>query len=69
MTITPETTVAEIATVTPATIRVFQQHHIDYCCGGKVPLGPSYVEARDGADWQFLGHDGKIRTYTEITGE
>jgi regulator of cell morphogenesis and NO signaling len=38
MTITPETTVAEIATVTPATIRVFQHHHIDYCCGGKVPL-------------------------------
>jgi regulator of cell morphogenesis and NO signaling len=38
MTITPEMTVAEIATVTPATIRVFQQHHIDYCCGGKVPL-------------------------------
>lgn len=38
MTITPETTVAEIATVSPATIRVFQQHHIDYCCGGKVPL-------------------------------
>jgi regulator of cell morphogenesis and NO signaling len=38
MTITPETIVAEIATVTPATIRVFQQHHIDYCCGGKVPL-------------------------------
>jgi regulator of cell morphogenesis and NO signaling len=38
MTITPETTVAEIATVTPATIRVFQQHRIDYCCGGKVPL-------------------------------
>jgi regulator of cell morphogenesis and NO signaling len=38
MTITPETTVAEIATDTPAAIRVFQQHHIDYCCGGKVPL-------------------------------
>jgi regulator of cell morphogenesis and NO signaling len=38
MTITPETTVAEIATVTPATIRVFQQHHIDFCCGGKVSL-------------------------------
>jgi regulator of cell morphogenesis and NO signaling len=38
MTITPETTVAEIATVTPATIRVFQQHQIDFCCGGKVPL-------------------------------
>jgi regulator of cell morphogenesis and NO signaling len=38
MTITPETTVAEIATSTPATIRVFQQHGIDYCCGGKIPL-------------------------------
>jgi lysine 2,3-aminomutase len=37
--------------------------------GGKVPLGPSYVEAQNGPDWQFLGHDGKIRTYTEITGE
>jgi lysine 2,3-aminomutase len=37
--------------------------------GGKVPLGPSYVEAQDGPDWQFLGHDGKIRTYREITGE
>jgi regulator of cell morphogenesis and NO signaling len=38
MTITPETTVAEIATATPETIRVFQQHHIDFCCGGKIPL-------------------------------
>lgn len=37
-TITPETTVAEIATTTPATIRVFQRHHIDFCCGGKIPL-------------------------------
>ncbi len=38
MTITPETTVAEIATSAPATIRIFQQHQIDYCCGGKIPL-------------------------------
>lgn len=38
MTITAETTVAEIATTTPETIRVFQQHHIDFCCGGKIPL-------------------------------
>lgn len=37
--------------------------------GGKVPLGPSHVEAQDGPDWQFRGHDGKIRTYREITGE
>jgi regulator of cell morphogenesis and NO signaling len=38
MTIAPETTVAEIATSAPATIRIFQQHQIDYCCGGRIPL-------------------------------
>lgn len=38
MMIRPETTVAEIATATPETIRVFQQHQIDFCCGGKIPL-------------------------------
>ncbi len=38
MTITPETSVAEIATSAPATIRIFQQHQIDFCCGGRVPL-------------------------------
>jgi len=38
MTIAPEMTVAAIATGAPATIRVFQQHHIDFCCGGKMPL-------------------------------
>lgn len=36
--LTPESTVAEIATATPATIAVFQQLHIDFCCGGKIPL-------------------------------
>jgi regulator of cell morphogenesis and NO signaling len=38
MQITPDMTVAAIATAAPATIRVFQQHHIDFCCGGKVAL-------------------------------
>jgi regulator of cell morphogenesis and NO signaling len=38
MLITADTTVADIATAAPATIRVFQQHRIDFCCGGKVPL-------------------------------
>jgi regulator of cell morphogenesis and NO signaling len=38
MTIAPEMTVAAIATGAPATIRVFQQHRIDFCCGGKIPL-------------------------------
>ena len=38
MTLTPDLTVAEIATSAPATIPVFQHHHIDFCCGGKEPL-------------------------------
>jgi regulator of cell morphogenesis and NO signaling len=38
MTITASTLVADIATTCPATIKVFQRHRIDFCCGGKVPL-------------------------------
>ena len=38
MLITPEATVADIATAVPATIAVFQRHHIDFCCGGRIPL-------------------------------
>jgi len=38
MTITGSTLVADIATESPATIKVFQRHRIDFCCGGKVPL-------------------------------
>lgn len=34
--------------------------------GGKVPIGPSYVEAREGDTWRFRGYDGEVRTYTEI---
>lgn len=37
--------------------------------GGKVPLGSSYVEGQVGPDWRIRGHDGMIRTYTEIVGE
>ena len=44
MNITPETQVAEIATQNPATIRVFQQFGIDFCCGGKRPLGEVCAE-------------------------
>ncbi|TGQ64115.1 KamA family radical SAM protein [Mesorhizobium sp. M00.F.Ca.ET.186.01.1.1] len=36
--------------------------------GGKVPLGPCYVEARDGESWRIRGLDGEVRDYTEIAG-
>jgi len=38
MTITPTTRVSDIATASPGTIRVFQRHRIDFCCGGKISL-------------------------------
>lgn len=52
MTITLESSVAEIATTNPATIKVFQQHQIDFCCGGHVPLADAC--ARQGVDPQRL---------------
>lgn len=37
-TLTERRTVGEIAAEYPATVRVFQRHQIDFCCGGKLPL-------------------------------
>jgi regulator of cell morphogenesis and NO signaling len=42
--IDPETTVAELAREWPATIRVFQRHGLDFCCGGKRPLSEACAE-------------------------
>lgn len=44
MTILLETTVAEIAAAFPPTIRVFQRHGLDFCCGGKRPLAEACRE-------------------------
>ena len=44
MTFTSATTVAELAAAEPATIAVFQKHGIDFCCGGKRPLGDVCAE-------------------------
>ena len=38
MTITEQTLIADIATGVPSSIRVFQHHGVDFCCGGKRPL-------------------------------
>src|SRR5579872_1172211 len=37
-TLNRELTVGEIAARVPASIRVFERHHIDFCCGGKLPV-------------------------------
>jgi regulator of cell morphogenesis and NO signaling len=39
-----DTTVAEVATQYPATIRVFQRYGIDFCCGGKRALAEVCAE-------------------------
>jgi len=38
LTLDPQTTVGQLVREHPARSRVFEQHKIDYCCGGKVPL-------------------------------
>jgi regulator of cell morphogenesis and NO signaling len=45
-------TIGEIATANPATIKVFQKHGIDFCCGGKRPLGE--VCSEQGLDFEKL---------------
>lgn len=37
--ITPETTVGEVVRAMPSRARVFENLGIDYCCGGKKPIG------------------------------
>ena len=38
MVITEHTTVGEIAAAIPSSVRVFQNHNIDFCCGGRTSL-------------------------------
>jgi len=44
MVITEHTTVADIASAIPSSVRVFQRHGIDFCCGGRTALA---VACRD----------------------
>jgi regulator of cell morphogenesis and NO signaling len=39
MTITESTSVGEIAAALPASVRIFQRHGVDFCCGGKKSIG------------------------------
>lgn len=64
MEITANSTVADVATSLPATIKVFQQHDIDFCCGGKRPLAE--VCADQGLDIERLV--GELRAATAPAG-
>lgn len=39
MTITETTTIGAIAAAVPSSVRVFERYGVDFCCGGKRPLG------------------------------
>ncbi|MBZ5624793.1 MAG: iron-sulfur cluster repair di-iron protein [Acidobacteriia bacterium] len=43
-TLSPELTVGEIAAQMPASVRVFEKHQIDFCCGGRIPFGEACRE-------------------------
>ena len=44
MTITEATPIADIAATLPSSVRVFQRHGVDFCCGGARPLGEVCAE-------------------------
>ena len=44
MTITENTTIAELASALPSSVRIFQSHGIDFCCGGRKPLAEACRE-------------------------
>jgi regulator of cell morphogenesis and NO signaling len=50
MTVTPDTLVADLAVANPATIRVFQRHRIDFCCGGRIPLSEACADRNIAAE-------------------
>src|SRR5688572_7776577 len=55
MNITEHTTVAEIASTLPASVRVFQRHGVDFCCGGRRPL--AVVCAEQGVSFAEMARD------------
>jgi regulator of cell morphogenesis and NO signaling len=60
MTITPAAHVADIVAAAPATIAVFQRHHIEFCCAGHVPL-------QDVCEHEGLDLEGMLRELMAAT--
>jgi len=60
MTPQPQDRVADLAARYPATIRVFQHHGIDFCCGGKRPLEQAARESD--VDWSALAEELEAAT-------
>jgi len=54
MTITAETRIGDIALELPQSMRLFEQRNLDYCCGGRRPLGEVCRESGQDLD-ELLG--------------
>jgi regulator of cell morphogenesis and NO signaling len=65
MSITEQTTISEIAGALPSSVRVFQRHGIDFCCGGKRPIGA--VCAEKGLSFPVLAQE--IQSSVADSGE
>jgi regulator of cell morphogenesis and NO signaling len=71
MTITENSLIADIAAGVPASVRVFQRHGVDFCCGGKKPLalaceelGLSFAAVAGEIDAAAAGRDRSGRDWT-----
>ncbi|MGE0638871.1 MAG: iron-sulfur cluster repair di-iron protein [Thermoanaerobaculia bacterium] len=62
----PDVRVSDLACEHPATIRVFQRHSIDFCCGGKRGLREA-CEQR-GVDYETVAHEVR-HALTGVAGE
>jgi regulator of cell morphogenesis and NO signaling len=72
-TINPGTQVGQLVAERPSRARIFEQHKIDYCCGGKLPLED--ICNRKGLDVQSIieeiekldqGGTEEVRNYKEM---
>jgi regulator of cell morphogenesis and NO signaling len=60
-------TVREIALELPHSIRVFERFGIDYCCGGRNPLGEACIAGQLSADEVLAALDSAANTATPLT--
>ena len=58
------TTLRAIALEHPATIRVFEHFHLDYCCGGNRPLGEVCAEKCIAAEMVLAALDEAVHRRT-----
>lgn len=71
--ITSESTLRSVALEQPATIRIFERYHLDYCCGGARPLGEVCAEKGLATDAVIAAleaavkGEGEARDFSEAT--